>query len=102
TAHAGSIERSTEEILPSSSGPTTTRSYAACPFDSHKSLLNTVIRGDCRSACQQAESKRANSASSVRIKRLAGRKGVKLPRFPSPPEKVSHFHFFHFVHPRNT
>src|SRR5260221_6664248 len=67
-----------EGSFPFSSGPITTRSQTLCPFASHKSLLNTVIRGDWRSVCQHADSKGANSASSVRIRRFACRNGERL------------------------
>src|SRR5205814_9293830 len=94
TAHAGSIERRMEGSFPFSSGPITTRSQELCPFACHKSLLNTVIRGDWRSVCQHADSSRANSAYSVRIRRFACRNGERLPGRPFGTEKVFCFTAF--------
>src|SRR5271157_271831 len=79
TATFGSIERRASASFPSFNGPITIRSgETPSPF-LHRSLVTTERPGSWRSTCQQADSNRANSASSVRINTLVFRKSVPLP-----------------------
>jgi hypothetical protein len=58
-------------------GPTTIRSQFTVLPSFQSSLVTKESPGNCRSVCQQAESSRANSVSSVRINALVLGKEVR-------------------------